>query len=232
MRFTSMSNIGGQMINQDFFARVCSGGIYCFAMADGEGPGGELSAEAAVNAIINEFEKNPSMMSETVEGYMGIAQEAAEKVCKDELCSEAHSSAAVLITNGEAALIAHIGDVRIYKFEKGTIDFITADHTDVMEKYEAGIIQFGNIRREKSKLLRSLGTEKACAEIETAMPIKAKTAFLICTKGFWKSIDEDKMEECIKSSSSSKDWLGKMMKLMDGALPHDCDNMSAAAIIM
>ena len=40
------------------------------------------------------------------------------------------------------------------------------------------------------------------------------------------------MEECIKSSSSSKEWLGKMMKLMDGALPHDCDNMSAAAIIM
>lgn len=232
MRFTSMSNTGGQIINQDFFARVCSEGIYCFAMADGEGPGGELSAETAVNTIISEFEKNPSMMSEAVEEYMYKAQEAAENVRKDELCSEAHSSAAILITDGEAALIAHIGDVRVYKFEKGMIDFITADHTNAMEKYESGIIKFSDIRNEESELLRSLGTEKACAEIETVMPIKAKTAFLICTKGFWKSIDEDKMEECIRASSSSKEWLGKMMKLMDGALPCDCDNMSAAAIIM
>lgn len=232
MRFTSMSNAGGQMINQDSFARVCSGGIYCFVMADGESPGGELSADTVVNTVINEFEKNPSMSSEAVEKYMYKAQEAAVNVRKDELCKDAHSSAALLITNGENALIAHIGDVRIYKLEKGTIDFITADHTEAVEKYEAGIINFNDIRKENSELLRSLGTEKAGAEIETVMPIKSKTSFLICTKGFWKNIGDDKIEECIKSSVSSKEWLGKMMKLMDGTLPCSCDNMSAVTIMM
>lgn len=232
MRFTSMSNRGGQVLNQDSFARACSNGIYCFVTVDGENPGGEFLSKKITDSIIKSFEKAPSVSAEAVEEYMNEAQRIAYETCEDELCGMAYASVAVLITDGTNATVAHIGDARVYRFEKHIIDFITTDHTDSMEKLEAGLITFEDIIKDKSELLRSFGAKRFSAEVEALQPVTRRTSFLVCTKGFWRGIDEYEKEEALRASASSKEWLGKMMKHMDGSLPHNCDNMTAAAIIM
>lgn len=235
MRFTSVTHRGGREINKDSFKRICRSGIYCFAMSDGGGPGGETGADIVTSAITEEFEKAPEVTVERASHCIWSAVEAFKKqIADDPVYSEMTATAAVLITDGEKAVCSHIGDTRIYRFTKGLVEFITNDHTEAMEKYSAGEIQFSELRSLMPSPLTRIISDESESEPETekAFSVNSKTAFLICTDGFWVNMTESEMEDALKKARSSKEWLGNMLHNLESTAPADCGNITAAAIIM
>lgn len=232
MRFTSMTDKGGKEINQDSFASMCRNGIYCFVMADGEGFDGEHASNIVTEAVIDAFEISPSVTKEGMQKYTTAAWSAIKNASdSDEIYSEAKASAAILITDGKTSLTAHIGDTRIYTFTSGMIKTITSDHTNLMEMYVNGKIGFSKIRKFDAKFTRILPSSPEF-EIDESVKLHRGTAFLMCTAGFWKNIDETNMEQAMKGTKSSKEWLGNMLRTMEKALMSDCDNITAVAIMM
>ena len=235
MRFTAMTDRGGQDFNQDCYGKICRDGIYCFAMSDGGGVGGEVGAKAVVDAILHEFESTSSATVDKAANCIWVAIEAFKKlIASDVLYTSATATAAVLITDGKTAVCSHIGDTRIYRFSKGLIEFVTQDHTDALEKYHAGEIEFSEIRSVKDVSFTRLITAESEPEPETDElgKVTDKTAFLLCTNGFWKNISEDDMQLALDETHSSKTWLSNMLHHIEKTTPADCDNLSAVAMIM
>lgn len=235
MRFTVISDRGGQETNKGCIKKLCRGGVYCFIAAAGSGRYGEVCAETAAEAAAGEFEAAPEVSAERASHCLWAASEAVKKkISDDPIYADMSASAAVLITDGEKAVCSHMGDVRVYRFTKGIIDFVTLDHTEAAEKYSAGGIKRGEVRERMPSPLTRLLSYDSESEPETDGPfgIGSKTAFLICSDGFWLNITESEMEAALKNAPSSKAWLAGMLRRMDGRAPADCGNITAAAIIM
>ena len=235
MRFTSITDRGGREINKDSFTKLCRDGIYCFVMADGEGAGGETGAELITKSAAAAFDEMHEVTEDCAAACINAASSAfREFVADNPNYCEMTASAAVLITDGKTAVCAHVGNIRLYYMPKGVISFVTNDHTAAMEKYASGAISFDEIRTYDNNRLTLAIDGVSEPEPETGGPFKIgdKTAFLFCTDGFWLNIDEESMEESLKKTRSSKEWLASMLRTMEETTPADCGNITVAAIIM
>ena len=102
-------------------------------------------------------------------------------------------AAAVLLTNGELAVWAHIGDCRIYHLQDNLLYDITPDHSEAYSNYEAGEIHYPGIRsdRMRKRLFRLMGT--GCEfkpDFSAPAIVRKNDSFLVCTDGFWENIHD------------------------------------------
>ncbi len=125
--------------------------------------------------------------------------------------------AAVLLTDGEVALLAHIGDCRVYQLQDGLLYEITPDHSEAYSRYEAGDIRYPKIRKERTRhhLYRMMGREQVCEPtFSSALKVKKNDCFLICTDGFWSQIHERQIEKALRRTKNPAEWLARMEQIV------------------
>lgn len=185
-----------------------------FAVADGKGVAG--ASAVILDAIASVIEGQQAITTATLPQCFRQAQAALEEFQKATMLPGG-CAAAVLLTDGEVALWAHIGDVRIYHLQDNWLYDITPDHSEAYTLYEAGELRYPAIRtdRNRSKVFRLLGSEQD-AEPSVSKPttVKEKDSFLICTDGFWGNIHERKIEKTRKRSKYPQEWLERMEKII------------------
>ncbi len=94
------------------------------------------------------------------------------------------------------AIIGHAGDSRVYRYD-GAIHRETYDHTDLDDAIRAGRItqQQALLRGKQNTINRALGIESDVqAEFKT-VPLADGDAFLLCSDGVTRHIDDDELEE-------------------------------------
>lgn len=131
-------------------------------------------------------------------------------------------------------VVGHVGDSRAYHRRDGELVQITTDHTLVREMVEAGKIPpelernhpFGHI------LSRALGTEDQ-AEVDILRgAAKLGDAFLLCTDGLMKVMDDEEIQEWIMGMGpgSLEEVVGAMVEVgMERGAP---DNITLAAMVL
>ena len=238
MKFTVYSDKGGLVDNEDFIGSAFENGIYCFAAADGIGAhnGGALASKLAVSAIISEFKRDPELSPRKAKRCMDAAQEliSSRRSASGEVRDMA-ASAVMLMTDGTAAVWAHVGDSRLYVFKRGKIIEVTDDHTEAFESFLRGEMEYSEIResRDRKRLRRAVGDKVSYEpDVSDMVRINSGFSFLLCTNGFWENIYESEMEEALKLSFSSKSWLEKMLNKINPKIETGSDNLTAAAIRM
>ena len=86
---------------------------------------------------------------------------------------------------------------------------------------------------DRSRLLKAVGQSAGKDFYEVDKPIKTRSgdAILLCSDGFWEYVDENEMSRCLKSASSSDEWL-KMMEdiALNRGKESSMDNYSAIAV--
>src|SRR5437868_10271039 len=100
---------------------------------------------------------------------------------------------------GPRALVAHVGDSRVYLFRQGQLQRITIDHS-LVEEY----LRMGKITQEEAKnfpqkniILRALGQQKVVdVEINVWEP-KAGDIFLLCSDGLSGMISDEQMQAIV-----------------------------------
>jgi protein phosphatase len=118
---------------------------------------------------------------------------------------------------GPRALVAHVGDSRVYLFRAGQLQRITIDHS-LVEEY----LRMGKITEEEAKhfpqkniILRALGQQKQVdVEINVYQP-QPGDIFLLCTDGLSGMITDEAMQAILVKQSGDLEAATK--KLIDTA---------------
>jgi PPM family protein phosphatase len=119
--------------------------------------------------------------------------------------------------SGPRALVAHVGDSRVYLFRDNALQRITIDHS-LVEEY----LRMGKITQEEAKnfpqkniILRALGQQKVVdVEINVWEPM-AGDIFMLCSDGLSGMVADEAMQSILVKQSGNLEAAAK--KLIDTA---------------
>lgn len=242
MDYKIISELGNREINEDSAKMCTEKTAHCFVVCDGLGGHGkgELASGMAVDRIIKCFSENPDVSAERIaEAFEKAQAELIEKQIELHQKDAIKTTSAVLLFDEEkdCAIWGHIGDTRLYMFQKNKVAVQTLDHSVPQMLVMAGEIKKSKIRNhpDRNRLLRVLGTEWGSRkyEISEVHRLSECQAFLLCSDGFWEYITEKMMCKFLKKSSTSEEWLSLMLEeVRKNGSGKDMDNHTAIAIIL
>jgi protein phosphatase len=106
--------------------------------------------------------------------------------------------------SGPRALVAHVGDSRVYLFRKGQLQRITIDHS-LVEEY----LRLGKLTPEEAKnfpqkniILRALGQQKIVDVEINAIHPEPGDVFLLCTDGLSGMVSDEMMQAILQKTPS------------------------------
>lgn len=206
------SRQGGRAENQDqcavidtplgFLALVCDG--------MGGGPSGSLASDTAVRKIY-EFLTTPHEKKdrrETLKEAIEYANDALVNMGNEnpQLKGMGTTVAAILI-NDYSAIVAHVGDSRVYQFRHGYKIFRTADHSMVADMVRNGILteEQARLSSQSNIITKALGGQlKDLAEV-SELAYESGDRFLLCSDGIWGMLPEKELiRSTAKQSALSK----------------------------
>lgn len=237
MRAAKITNRGGRENNEDFICEAESNGVWCYVLCDGLGghEGGEVASKLVAETICAAFEKKPELSQKAAEEYIEAATNAlvTKRAVTPDLF-DMSTTVTLLLTNGERAVWAHVGDSRIYFITGGEISLITDDHSMAFMEFESGMISYDDIRESpnQNRLTRCIGGISGSADLSDEIVLKSGDAFLLCSDGFWEYVREDDIERTYAESFSPKEWLEKMLDVLHKNEIEYNDNYSTVAVMI
>lgn len=101
----------------------------------------------------------------------------------------------------------HVGDSRIYKIDKRTMEQITNDHSRVMQEVRMGIITPTEAERDtrKNQLLQCIGARGSIQTEFFSGNIDLAETFLLCSDGFVHKLQEKEMWRKLRPNKAKKD---------------------------
>ena len=214
--YYSYSSKGDRAYNEDYVRWSVKNEKACFVLNDGLGGHGkgDVAAKTVAESIIRSFEDNDNTHSFFHYAYTKAERELEEiQINSMEKYSMKTTSVSLLI-DGENASWCHIGDSRLYYFQKGTLIQRTMDHSVPQMLVYAGEIRDEDIRfhEDRNRLLKAMGNnwEDFEATLSETKRVKKGQDFLLCTDGFWEYITEDDMTAYLHKSRTAREWIEKM----------------------
>lgn len=215
LQHAAVSDIGmRRATNQDSYAVVLASGMeawrqsgHLFVVADGMGAhaAGELASEMAVAGITHRYHKYHNLSAP--EALHRSIQETNAEVHQrgqaniDFLNMGTTTSVLVLLPQG--ALVAHVGDSRVYRQRGDRLEQLTFDHSLVWEIRASGQFE-GNDELAKTVpkniITRSLGPNATVqADFEGPFPLEMGDTFLLCSDGLTGLVEDDEIGAILAS---------------------------------
>ena len=192
-------------VNEDRLHCDLSRGI--FVVIDGVGgqAAGGRAADIALMAIRTRLERETGTVIDRVTEAITIANNEVLRagVSRPEWRGMACVLTVVVVENG-SAVVGHVGDTRLYKIRKDTIEKITRDHSPVGEREDAQQLSELEAMRHprRNEVYRDVGSEEHDASdldfidiYET--PFEPDTALLLCSDGLTDAIASTKIRDTV-----------------------------------
>lgn len=206
------SRIGGRSENQDYYGSSDTPYGFVVTVCDGMGggPGGKTASTIAVNEIIMGIkEGNPDDIATNIVlkaiRRANLAIIEAGKSTPN--LKGMGSTCTVLLINEESAIVAHVGDSRIYQLRGKNKMFRTFDHSMVFDLVKQKVIteEQARLSAQSNVITRALGI-KSDIEIDiTELSYDSGDRFLLTTDGVHGAVSE---LELIDMASDKKHALG------------------------
>lgn len=211
-------------------------GSNLFVVADGMGghAGGDVASSLAI-ALLERLDKPYTSTSEAErELRQGIADSATELIetvnVRPELAGMGTTVSALIMVD-EYAVIAHIGDSRIYLYRDDALTQITTDHTFVQRLVDSGRItpEEARYHPRRSVLMRVLGDMDPDPEVDTfIMPTQPGDRWLLCSDGLSGVVDEPHLAKALGIGLAPGRTADTLLKqALDGGAP---DNVTIVLV--
>lgn len=206
------SRIGGRTENQDSYGSSDTPYGFVVTVCDGMGggPGGKTASTIAVNEIINGIkEGNPDDTASNI--IMKAVRRAnlaiIEKGHEIPSLKGMGSTCTVLLITEESAIVAHVGDSRIYQLRGKTKVFRTFDHSMVFDLVRQKVIteEQARLSAQSNVITRALGITPDVKIDIVELPYMAGDRFLLSTDGIHGSLEETTL---IEMAADKKHALG------------------------
>lgn len=235
------SRIGGRTENQDSCGYADTPLGLLVVVCDGMGgtTGGKTASMIAVNEIIqgvNEADptEEPAMILKKAlrKANMSIIKQTYA----DPQLLGMGTTATVLLLNEHSALLAHVGDSRIYHFRGRSKIYRTFDHSMVFELVKQKVIteEQARLSEQSNMITRALGIKTEVDADVCERAYEKGDRFLLCTDGISGSLPE---AELVKLATTQKSSVGATLDLLTTTVDsygHDNgglhDNLTAALI--
>ena len=182
------SRIGGRRENQDSFGWNDTRLGYLVTVCDGMGggPGGKTASTIAVKEIVDsitdasEKDDPKTVVADAVRRANDAIIEAGKQTPQ---LKGMGSTATVLLIGKQSAIVAHVGDSRIYQLRRGRKVFRTFDHSMVFEMVKQKVIteEQARLSAQSNIITRALGAAET-VEVEIAEVAYEKgDRFMLCS---------------------------------------------------
>jgi protein phosphatase len=132
--------------------------------------------------------------------HRAIAETNAEVNRRGQTTPDFHNmgtTCSVLVLLPQGALLAHIGDSRVYRLRGGLLEQLTFDHSLQWELRAAGQLPEGSdlaASVPKNVITRSLGPNPTVqTDLEGPLPIELGDVYLLCSDGLTGRVDDDEL---------------------------------------
>jgi len=190
-------------------------GIYpdlsLYIVADGLGghAGGEVASRIAVEAIKECIASTDNGSLKIKNSVITAIKEANIKIIleagKEKNLHGMGTTVAVVMKGDDTAIVAHVGDSRVYLVRGDVITRITKDHTVVEEYVRLGLLtpQDAFYHPSKHMLSRALGTSNDVDVDITEIQFQAGDTLILCTDGLTNMVSDKEISNIILELSPS-----------------------------
>ncbi len=189
-----------------------------FVVADGMGghAAGEVASQTAVETIatvIHETaaaDEHPawpvppdpglSVAANQLKAAFAIAnRRIADLVTGDARLSGMATTASAVLLNGGQAVLAHVGDSRVYRLRLARLERLTSDHSWVEEQVRAGALSAAMARRHpwRNVVTRALSGGDGLEVNVVVATLEAGDRFLLCSDGLVAVLGDEGIERLL-----------------------------------
>ena len=209
------SRIGGRGENQDSYGAAYTPHGFVVTVCDGMGggPGGKTASTIAVDEIlesIQEASDKDTLANILIKAVRRANMAIIEAGQENTALRGMGSTATVLIVNEQSALIAHVGDSRVYQLRNHGKVFRTFDHSMVFELVQQGVIteEQARLSAQSNIITRALGITPDVEVDVQEVPYLCGDRFMLCSDGIHGTMPE---ADLIKLASNRKAVLGALV---------------------
>jgi len=119
----------------------------------------------------------------------------------------------VLVMLKDVALLAHVGDSRIYRLRDFTLEQLTEDHTMAQLSVEMGYMKPEEVSNSPLShvLIQSVGG--GIDEVQTRIEkVKSRNIFLLCSDGLYNMVSDDEIRDILLDDSDVNSVCDKLVK--------------------
>jgi len=238
-----ISSKGGRSENQDRCGMSETDKGFLVVVCDGMGgaQGGATASRTAVEEIIR-FVNEPKPEDDIEDDPQLLLRKAilsANKLLMDISAREPSlagmgTTVTAILLSEDKAVLAHVGDSRIYHIRNGKKIFRTFDHSMVFEMVKKKILteEQARLSAQSNIILRALG-QKADLEVDTCERCYDKgDIFFMCTDGIWGTMPEKELIKKIAMEQHPKVVTETLATEVDAmSRMNGGDNLTAAMLV-
>ena len=203
------SKTGGRNENQDSYGACDTtyGSLVVVCDGMGGGPGGKTASTLAVQAIkyaITEIRHENKTRAEILHDAINYANDVLlSKQAEFPELRGMGTTCAVLLINKDSAIVAHVGDSRVYRIRDKQKSFRTKDHSKVGEMVRRGLLteEQARLSAESNIITKALGRSNVSEPEIEEIGFENGDRFVLCSDGIWGTMPE---AELIKRCSEKK----------------------------
>ncbi len=160
---------------------------------------GELASKMACDNIPHNYRKTKTgtPTENLTRAYREVGAQIHAKATANKDFQGMGTTCSTLVLLPTGALIAHVGDSRIYRVRDGRIDQMTFDHSLVWELVRRNHMtteQIGKASVPRNVITRSLGPDPTVdVDIEGPFPVQDGDVFLLCSDGLSGPVTDDEI---------------------------------------
>lgn len=229
----ALSQVGCRERNEDACGWWEGAGSLVAVLCDGAGGhgGGQAAARAAVSHVLGEFAARPEISADALSRLVQGADRAVlDGQRPGTTTADMRTTIVVLLVDlySGAALWAHAGDSRLYRWRAGRLVGRTRDHSLERSLEDAGL----RAAEGGGQLTSALGSPEGFEIdlLESPELLAPGDALLLCSDGVWSALGDAVIAGSLDGCADTETWL----EWLDGAVrdadrPNQ-DNYSALAV--
>jgi|SRR5580704_2968509 serine/threonine protein phosphatase PrpC len=199
--------------------------INLFVLCDGMGglEAGERASQLGVETVLKQCRQSAGKSAPSAESLTSAIELANEKIFKasQDLGSKAAMGSTIVAVqfHNERAVIAHVGDSRIYRLRHDDFCQLTDDHSFVAEQVRRGIltVEQASSSQLHNVLVRALGVEPQVKVDSTEELLLDGDTFLLCSDGLTRELTDEQIAGILAESQTANDAAARLVRLANDA---------------
>lgn len=216
------SLIGGRQENQDYAGSIVTSRGVAVVVCDGMGGlnGGAIASHIAVNSILSSLSSlkdNDDVKDVITEAINRANNEIIETAKQNSALEGMGTTLAMLFVSRNSAIVAHVGDSRIYQLRGRGKVYRTFDHSLVFQMVNSGVLTEEQARTSANSnvITKALGIGNIVEPEIAELPYLSGDKFLICSDGFWGAFPEREFISKITARGELKNVLANVANVVN-----------------